>query len=259
MINNRKSMYRPISQLATLGLVAVLASNVAVAATTTTTPATSTTSTQAAKTAAQTATQQQHLATIKSKGDAEINRRLTQLGGLNTLINSATRISAADKSTLTTQVNGEISGLTNLESQLNGETTLAAAITDAQSIYTEYRVYALITPKVHLIKVADDQQVNEANLATLATKLQSRLTTAQSNGKNVTALEATLVDLNNQVKIAQGISSTIETAVIGLQPSDYDSNHTVLSGDAAQLKTAQTANQAAFNDAKTIVQGVKNL
>jgi hypothetical protein len=222
-------------------------------ATTTPTPS------AAAKDTTAAAQQQQRLAEIKSKGDAEISRRLTQLGNLNGLITSATRITASDRTALSAQVSSETSGLTSLKTQLDGETTVAAAITDAKSIFSDYRVYALIMPKIHLIKVADDQQVNEANLTALATKLQSRLTAAQSKGKNVTTLQTTLADLNAKVKAAQAISSSIEASVIGLQPSDYNSNHAVLSGDAAQLKTAHSDNQAAYDDAKTIVQGIKSL
>lgn len=230
------------------------------AATTTPTPSpASSTPSAAVKDTTAAAQQQQRLAEIKSKGDAEISRRLTQLGNLNSLITSATRITASDRTALSAQVSSETSGLTSLKTQLDGETTMAAAITDAKSIFSDYRVYALITPKIHLIKVADDQQVNEANLMALATKLQSRLTAAQSKGKNVTTLQTTLADLNAKVKAAQAISSSIEASVIGLQPSDYNSNHAVLSDDAAQLKTAHSDNQAAYDDAKTIVQGIKSL
>lgn len=203
--------------------------------------------------------QQQRLADIKTKGDAEIARRLAQLAKLNGLITSAKKLSTSDRATLTSQVSSEVTGLTTLKAQLDAETTYAAAVTDAKSIFNDYRVYALITPKVHLVKVADDQQVNEADLAALATKLQSRITTAQAQGKSVTALQTALTDMNAKVKAAQGISGTVEAAVINLQPSDFNSNHTVLSGDAAQLQAAHADNQAAYQDAATIVAGLKAL
>jgi len=217
------------------------------------------TSTTATTTASQTAAQQQRLATIKNRGCAEINRRLTQLNRLDSLINAATHISASDKATLIGQVANEVSGLQQLEATLNSETTLAAAIADAQNIILGYRVYALVTPKVHIIKVADDEQVTETNLITLTTKLQDRITTAQSQGKNVATLQSQLNDLTTQAKNAQAISSTIEASVIGLQPTDYNSNHAVLSGDAGQLQTAHIDNQAALKDAKTMVTELRSL
>lgn len=206
-----------------------------------------------------TTAQTQDLKNIIAKGDQEINRRLDTLNTLSGKINAATKISTSDKTYLVNEVTTEISGLTSLESQLNADTTLSAARTDAQSIYTEYRVYALVVPKVWLIKTSDDEQLTEGKLATLATKLQVKITADQTAGKDVTTEQSQLNDLNTQVSNAQAISSSIESKVLTLQPSDYDSDHTILSGDAAQLKTAHTDEETAFSDAKSIVTGLKTL
>src|SRR5579862_790448 len=203
--------------------------------------------------AGQTQTQQQHLANIKSRGDAEINRRLTTLNSLSGKISSDSRLSSTAKTTLTAQVTSEISNLTSLKAKLDAETTLDGASADAKSIISDYRVYALIVPKILLIRTADDQLVVESKLTALAGKLQSRISQAQSSGKDVSTLTSLLSDLNSKVSASQAISSSIEQKVINLQPSDYDSDHTVLSGDRAQLQTAHEDNAKALQDAKTIV------
>ena len=205
------------------------------------------------------ATSQQRLQTIISKGDQEISRRLTSLSTLTSKINAATKLTASDKATLTSEVKDTTSGLNTLKTTLDGETTVAAAKTDVQNIYNEYRVYALVTPKVNLIKVADDQQTVETKLTTLAQKLQTRITTAQQAGKDVSSLQSQLNDMTAKTSAAQAISSGIENKVIGLQPSDYNSDHALLSGDSAQLKTAHADNQAAYTDAKSIVAALKAL
>jgi chromosome segregation ATPase len=212
-----------------------------------------------ALTAQQTATQQARLQAIISKGDQEISRRLSSLNTLTAKINAATKLTATSKAALGSEVTTEISGLTALKSKLDAETTLANAKVDAQQIYTDYRVYALIVPKVHLVKLADDIQAVDAKLTTLAGKLQSRIATAQQAGKDVAALQSQLADMNSKISAAQNAASQIESSVINLQPSDYNSNHQVLSGDMAQLKTAHIDNQAAFTDAKNIVSALKNL
>ncbi len=204
-------------------------------------------------------TQTNDLQNIKTKGSLEINRRLTTLNTLNSKINAATKITSSDKTYLTNEVNTEISGLNSLLTQLNGETTVAAARTDAQSIFTEYRVYALVLPKVWLIKTADDEQVTSSKLSSLATKLQTKISADQTAGKDVTSIQAQLTDMATQIANSVGISSSIESKVLTLQPSDYNSDHTLLSGDAAQLKTAHSDNEAAYTDAKSIVAGLKAL
>ncbi len=196
---------------------------------------------------------------IITRGDNEINRRLNSLKELSKKVNAAEKLSASDKSTLSSEVNDETSNLTSLKTKLDADTDESTAKTDTQSIITNYRVYALVLPKVNLVKSADDQLTAETKLTTLAAKLQSRLTAAQHDGKAVTSLQNTLTDLTNKTAAAQAISTSVRANVIGLQPSDYNNAHTVLNGDWKQLKTAQGDIQAAINDAQTIISGLKNL
>jgi len=202
-------------------------------------------------------TTQTRLDAIKTKGSQEIDRRLAKLNTLGTKIAAATKISATDKTALTTQVTTEITGLTMLKTTLNAQTTLAAAKTDAQSIISGYRVYALIVPKVYLIKVADDQQVNEAKIAALIPKLQTALTNAKNIGKNVATLQTQLDDATSKQQAAQTISSTIETKVVTLQPSDYNSDHAILSGDRDQLVMARANLKTAVDDMAAVRDGLK--
>ncbi len=205
------------------------------------------------------ANQQQHLQNIISRGNQEIARRLASLDKLTAKINATAKLSATDKTALTDEVNTTASALTTLKTKLDAETTVAAAGQDASTIVSDYRIYALVLPKVYLVKTADDEQVTDTQLAALATKLQARLTTAQQAGKSVTSLQATLANMTTQTSAAQAIASSIEAKVSSLQPSDYNTDHTLLSGDAAQLKTAHADNVAAYQDAKTIIAGIKAL
>jgi hypothetical protein len=195
---------------------------------------------------------------IINHGDTEIARRLSALNALSAKITATTKLTSADQSALSSEVSTEVSGLTSLKATLDADTDLTNAKADGQSIITDYRVFALIVPKVDIVKTADDQQVAEGKLSALAPKLQSRITTAQTAGKSVTSLQTQLNDLTTKIGAALTISSTLETNVISLQPSDYNSDTTVLSGDRDQLKTAQADIQAALSDAKGIVASLKS-
>lgn len=207
-----------------------------------------------------TATSQQNLlAQMQSKGTAEINRRITSLNAAASKISSATKLTSSDKSYLQTEVSGEISGLTSLETTLNAETTVTAARTDVQNIFSEYRVYALILPKLRLVVAADGEQATAAKLSSFSPQLQTRITADQTAGKDVTTLQDKLNDMDSQTANAQSLANAIETKVLTLQPSDYDSDSTILSGDVTQLKTAHSDNQAAYSDAENVVSGLKAL
>jgi hypothetical protein len=202
---------------------------------------------------------QAKLQLIISRGDKEINRRLKTLNTLSVKITKAKKLSSANKTTLNNEVTTEISDLNDLKKKLDADTDLVTAQTDAQSIFSGYRVYALIVPKVQLVKTADDQQVAESRLTDLAAKLQTRINEAQKKGKDVASLQSAFDSMVTKTAAAQTTSSNVETAVINLQPADYNSNHNVLSGQRDKLKSAQENIKAATADAKTIVNGLKKL
>lgn len=217
------------------------------------------TTTSSTTSTASTAGDQAKVKAIINRGDKEITRRLATLNTLSNKINGAVKLSSSNKSTLATEVSNEISGLTALKTKLDADTDLNTTKTDAQSIFGDYRVYALIVPKVKLVKTADDQQVAEDKLTSLVSKLQDRITTAKTAGKDVTDLQNTLNDMTAKTTAAQQTSSSVESSVIGLQPSDYNSNHQLLSGYRDKLKTAQGNIKSATTDSQTIVNGLKKL
>jgi hypothetical protein len=232
-----------------IGIASFLALPVVSAGSATTT--TSSAGTKAA--AAVAAANQARLQLIISRGNNEIDRRLITLHTLGSQIASATKLTSADAATLNNTVNTDVSQLNTLKTQLDGDTTVAAAVSDAESIISDYRVYVLVVPQVNIVKAADDQQVAEGKLTALSTKLSTRITAAQQAGKNVTTLQSYLSDLNSKTAAAQAISSNMETSVITLTPSSYNTNHAVLSGDRNQLVSAQADIQAAVIDARNII------
>ena len=196
---------------------------------------------------------------IIASGDAEITRRLQALARVNADISAAVHLSSTDKSTLQNEVNTAINGLNTLKTKLDGDISLSTTKTDAASIMTEYRVYALVVPKVHLIKLADDIQATDTKLSDTAGKLQIRLAKEKSAGKDTSALEAKLTDLNAHIAAAQNIAGNVETKIVDLQPSDYNSDHKVLSGYGEQLRTARSDDQSAFTEARDIINTLKTL
>jgi hypothetical protein len=195
----------------------------------------------------------QRLATVVAKGNQEIARRQATLTTLNAKIAAATRLTSSDRASLSSQVNTEAAGLTALKTKLTNETTLDGAHADAKTIVDGYRVYALIVPKIALIRTADSEQATTAKLTDLAAKLQARITAENK----ATDLQSTLNDMVAKTKAAQTTASAVQAKVLSLQPTDYNSDHAVLSGYRDQLKTAHTAIQAAITDAKTIIAALK--
>src|SRR5690242_6888812 len=58
---------------------------------------------------------------LKSKGSTEIDRRLANLKAALDKLSASTKLTDADKATLTKQINDEVSGLTALKTKLATE------------------------------------------------------------------------------------------------------------------------------------------
>ena len=142
---------------------------------TTTTPSTSTAASGTGGSGGSTARQQTELSNIINKGNEEIARRLTSLNALDSKITATKNLSNTDLTFLENEVTAEISGLASLKTALDNCATVTpvssavqCAVINARDIIGDYRVYALILPKVQLVKMADDQMAIEINLTTLA-------------------------------------------------------------------------------------------
>ena len=201
----------------------------------------------------------QRLALIKDRASAEVDRRLAKLNQLDTVMSADARLTPASKMALTEQVSAEISGLTAQKAKVLADTDVDTARIDAQAIVTSYRVYALILPKIWMVRAADDQLAVEDKLNTLGGKLQTRINEAQSKGHDVTALQSALNELQSKTQAAQTLSALVEQKTLPLQPTDYNNDHTLLSGYREQLKTAHADIITAAADAKAVVQGLKGL
>jgi hypothetical protein len=201
-------------------------------------------------------TGEQHLSLIKERANAEISRRISLLHQLDSTISGAGRLTPSSKSMLSREVDGEIGSLSALREQIKSDGDVDSARIDAQAIFTDYRVYAFVLPKVWLTRVSDDQQAVEAKLNTLSGKLQTRVNETRGSGKDVTAMQVALNDMIAKTTAAQKLSSVAEEAILPLQPTDYNNDHAILNDHRDQLKTAHSNNKTAFADAKSIVQGL---
>src|SRR5580700_10232998 len=95
--------------------------------------------------------------TARSAAEAAITARLSDLNARVTLVtNDSPALSAGDRSSLLSELNSTISGLRALDTTITNETSQSAFRAEALEIYTNFRVYALVLPQVHLVRAADE-------------------------------------------------------------------------------------------------------
>jgi len=212
----------------------------------------------ATKSAGEGTLQTQTINNLKTRALNEIDKRITSLNELITKLNSVKKISADEKTQLTSQVYTEIASLQALKTKIQADTVLTTLRTDVQSIITSFRVYVFFMPKVTIIAVADKLSQIADNLSTISAKLQSRVNEAKAKGLDTTSLDVLLTDLNTQISNAKVEYQTVITQAETLNFGSYTGvgSFTALRTD---IVTGQNDLKVALSDAKKIIEGLKNL
>jgi hypothetical protein len=204
-----------------------------------------------------TGTNTQKLENLKTKGAAEIDRRLTNLNEALAKLDASTTLKPADKSALDKTIAAELTGLKALKAKLAADSDLTTARTDVQSIFTDYRVYYLMLPKTRMISAADKFDVVETKLTKLEADLQAKVTAAKAAGQDVTAMQKLLDDMLAKDTDATTKTQGVVTPLLALQPADFNSNHTVLLQYRTTMAAALTDLQASRADAASVIAALK--
>lgn len=199
---------------------------------------------------------------LVGKADQEIQRRIDGLNKLLSRIQGMQKITDADKTVLTNNVQGQITDMTNLKSKIDADTDLQTLISDVKSITKSYRIYALVIPQGAIIAAADRVKNIADIMSTLGGKLQTRIASAQSAGRDVAALQSALSDFNAKIADAQAQAQAALSEIAGLAPdqgnqSVMQSNKAALQDAKKKIQAAQQDFVAARKDAVAIVKGLK--
>ncbi len=197
------------------------------------------------------------LTKIITRGNTAISARIDDLNKLNTKVQGLKNVSATEKSSISSEVQTNITGLTYLKEKIDADTDNTVALSDEKTITANYRIYALIVPRGHLYASADRVKTIVGLMTTIGAKIQARITTEQSAGKDVTAIQASLVEFNTKIADANAQAETAITAMAKLTPDQGDK--TKLAANTAALKSARANIKTATDDLKTARQDMKTI
>jgi hypothetical protein len=158
--------------------------------------------------------QENNLQNIIARSNTLITNRITSLNSLSSRVQNDSRLSASEKSSLTSDIQTTISGLTALKTKIDADTDTTTARSDEKTIITSYYVYAAFEPKMRYLIVLNNLQTTTANLQALVPQLQNLIDTFKSNGDDVTQLQALLSDVSSQL---QTINTTITADITKVQ------------------------------------------
>ncbi len=179
---------------------------------------------------------------LKALGDCEINRRFTTLDTLAARVQSATVLTAGARTALAAEISGTQSGLTALKGTIDADTTVAQLRIDLPKIATQYRVYLLVAPQVNLVIGADAETVAIGKFQTLAANLAGRIAEAKANGRDVTAAQADLDAMDQNVATAQTQVGPLVAGLLPLTPAQWNA------GTAGPVLRAARSTEASARD-----------
>lgn len=185
---------------------------------------------------------------LRAWGDCEINRRFTTLTALSTAITASKVMASADAAVLQGEISSTRSGLTSLKAAIDSETVGLALKADIVKIATDYRVYLLVVPQVHLVNAAGGVLATQSKFTDINTKLSARIATAKAAHKDTAAAQSDLAAMNAAVAKAVGSATPLPAWLLALTPDQYNT------GTAGPvLSKARAAVVSARNDLKSAV------
>lgn len=202
------------------------------------------------------------LTNLKQACEAAIDKRLGSLATLGTTVSTNTYLTADHKALLGGEITGETTGLTALRAKIAADTVRSVLVADCRSIVDEYRVYLLMTPKVHLMIAGDAAVAIGARFGDLAAKLQADINVDKASGKDVTDAQRDLNNMEAAVASATGAAAPVPTVLnfaLPLNPSDYLNDRQDVLTARSDVNTAHTDFVQARSDVKQVITDLKAL
>jgi len=198
-----------------------------------------------------------HLAAIKAAAHAAIGARISSLHFAMGEIGANPELTPADRATLTTTLNGDVAGLTALDTKIQADTTVAQASADYQTIFTGFRVYALFLPQVLFASATDDLTASALpNLTDAQSKLEALLA-GPDKSKDTPPVQAAMADLAARIGAATSATNGLSAQVLALTPADFDANHDILAGPRGTLKGAEADVHSARADVAFVLAAIE--
>jgi hypothetical protein len=201
-------------------------------------------------------TQQALLEDKKKLVSAAITRRVLALREITTAGKSIARLSDADRTELSNQLQEQVNGLTSLNAKVQGDNDEASLRADAQKVITDYRVYVLTIPKARGVVVSDIELNAADRLAKLADRLANAIDQAKE-GEDTTKAQADLASLRAKVGAVTATVSPLPASLLALQPSAYPGNHPTLEQARQSLRTGRAGLAEAAGLARQVITDLK--
>jgi|SRR5581483_1835308 len=193
------------------------------------------------------------LAKFKEAANKFIDQRIAEINKEINLVNSAKRLTESDKADLIADLNAAKTGLTNLKATIAARTDAETAKLDIKKIFEDYKIFAVLGPKIEGLTAAAKMSYQVDKLATAAGKIRSLIDRAKAAGKDTTQMESLYADYQAKVADAKTQIAAARSKFKAMKVSDAPGAKTLFLEGKALLKTAKADIIAAHKDLQGII------
>ena len=199
------------------------------------------------------------VANLQALGYCEIDRRLATIDRLASAVDQGGVLTDDHAAALKTILRNSRTGLAELRGKIAGETTVAAVKEDIRHIFTDYRIYALVTRQVVLVRADDRVGAAVVRLNKAAGRVSDAIARAQSNGKDVTAAQGHLIAMKAAISAATDQVSGDAANVLAQTPATWNAGTAkpVLDAARASVSAAQADLRTAVADGKAALAALR--
>ncbi len=161
------------------------------------------------------------LSRIKARGAQLIKERINSLNQNAFAVANAKGLTADQKTAYSMFFTGKIGELNALGVQIASSTEASSTKALVSSIFTDFRIYAVVLPQVRLQKRIYELQNHTVKLSETFAKIQVKIDEEKAKGKDVSVWQKNLDDAKMIVATDTAKLSSLMTQINALKPSDY--------------------------------------
>jgi hypothetical protein len=196
---------------------------------------------------------------LRAVGFCEIDRRLATIERLQKGVDDARVLTDAHELALEAILDRSAAGLRALRAEIEADTTVPELRADIKRIFEDFRIYALVTRQVWLVRGDDGVDAAANRLTQAAARLAGAIETAASNGKDVTEARAHLGAMNAAIDAARAGVAGDASAVLVLTPADWNAGTAkpVLDAARASIVAARADLKTATTEARAVLAALR--
>ena len=200
------------------------------------------------------------IANLKDRAEQAVENRLDTIERVTEVLQDAEHLTDEHSRLLLDELTSSADGLTALGRQIDSAETIAELWELIPLIFEDYRIYAVVVPKAHLVVVADTIVAVVDRVDLVAGSLQDAIDRVSAAGYDTSEAEEVLAEMVESLSEAGSLAGRVPDTVLPLVPADWpDPAQSILEGAHSDLRAARDDVASAVRSAHEVARILRDL